>query len=116
MGIPFCIYLSLGWGYEQGAYNFGGFPFRYGRDSVFTRAVTMMQSPQGPASFSSHIFRGWCGGHDGVDGVAIPLALVAVASDWVLQWGGEWAVPRNRRGLFLLPGRVKFFDCEKLVV
>ena len=50
VGIPLCIYLSLGWGYEQGAYNFGGFPFRYGRDSVFTRAVTMMQSPQGPAS------------------------------------------------------------------
>ena len=50
VGIPLCIYLSLGWGYEQGAYNFGGFPFRYGRDSVFARAVNMMQSPQGPAS------------------------------------------------------------------
>lgn len=50
VGIPLCIYLSLGWGYEQGAYNFGGFPFRYGRDGVFARAVKLIQSPQGPAT------------------------------------------------------------------
>jgi hypothetical protein len=49
VGIPLCVYLSLGWGYELGAYNFGGFPFRYGRDNVFARAVKLMQSPQGPA-------------------------------------------------------------------
>ena len=39
VGIPLCIFLSLGWGYAQGAYNFSGFPFGYGRNNVFARAV-----------------------------------------------------------------------------
>ncbi len=49
VGIPLCIFLSLNWGYELGFYNFGGFPSRYGRDNVFSRAIKMMQSPKGPA-------------------------------------------------------------------
>ncbi|MDA0711049.1 MAG: hypothetical protein O3B73_12660 [bacterium] len=50
VGIPLCVYLSLGWGYELGAYNFVGFPFRLGRDFAFERAARMLKNPEAPAT------------------------------------------------------------------
>ena len=48
VGIPLCLYLTLKWGYQYGAYNFGGTPFRSGQ-GPFRGAAAAILSPQGLA-------------------------------------------------------------------
>ena len=50
VGVALCFSIMIGWGYENGAYNFHEYPFRFGRVSLFPKLAAQVQSAEGFAT------------------------------------------------------------------
>lgn len=45
LGIVLCVFLTLHWGYENGAYNFSDYPFSSGSKGAFNHALKKIRNP-----------------------------------------------------------------------
>ena len=45
VGIVLCVFLTLHWGYENGAYNFNDYPFSSGSKGAFTYTLNKIRNP-----------------------------------------------------------------------